>query len=108
MLGKYVWYLTRTTAQYVFTSALLLLLLLLPKYQPHCIQSPDIIAMAELTTNYFVCTLGEAAGLALYKSVTHLIEQQASSNPNLPAFAFPVPASDAARQWHFQIYSTST
>lgn len=65
--------------------------------------------MVELTTNYFVCTLGEAAELqsdTSYTTVTDLIEKQANSNPDLPAFAFPVPDSGTA--WDSQIYSTST
>lgn len=65
--------------------------------------------MAGLTTYYFVCTLGEAAELRSDKSYTtviDLVEQQAYSNPDLPAFAFPVPGSGT--EWDPQIYSTST
>lgn len=67
--------------------------------------------MAELATNYFVCTLGEAAELRAqnnktYTTVTDLIEKQAQSNPNLPAFAFPIPGPGTI--WDSQIYSTST
>ncbi|RDI78350.1 hypothetical protein Vi05172_g11662 [Venturia inaequalis] len=63
--------------------------------------------MGELTTNYFVCTLGEAAGIQSntpFSTVSHLIEQQANSNPHLPAFAFPVPGRTTAT-WEYQIYS---
>ncbi|TID19155.1 putative NRPS-like enzyme [Venturia nashicola] len=65
--------------------------------------------MDELTTNYFVCTLGEAVGLRSnilntpYSTITHLIDQQAYSHPHLPAFAFPVPGSGTA--WDHRIFT---
>ncbi|QDS75794.1 putative secondary metabolism biosynthetic enzyme [Venturia effusa] len=64
--------------------------------------------MAQLNCNYFICTLGEAAELqgpsgTSYTTVTHLVEQQAHANPDLPAFAFPRP--ETSTPWGVQLYA---
>ncbi|KAK5941028.1 putative NRPS-like protein biosynthetic cluster [Knufia obscura] len=49
--------------------------------------------MAKVTTNYFVCTLGEAAQHGIsrpYSSVSDLIKKQSKKNPDLPAIGFYV------------------
>ncbi len=55
--------------------------------------------------NYFVCTLGEAAhtpGGRPFRTVTHLIEQQAQQHPDLPALGFYIvpPSSDGGAYGH--------
>ena len=66
---------------------------------------------SKFTTNYFVCTLGEATELkkdesTQYTTVSDLIDQQANTNSDLPAVAFPLTGSDPSL-WESQIYSAS-
>lgn len=59
-------------------------------------------------TNYFTCTLGEAAELnsknpSEFKTMNNLIDIQAKRVPNNCAVAFPVPRKD--REWGCDIFS---
>lgn len=67
-----------------------------------------------VTTNYFVCTLGEAAARNVgnhpprrFQTVNSLVDIQAEEAPNRPAVAFPVPVRDRERaeEWGDNIFS---
>lgn len=51
-----------------------------------------------MQNNYFVCTLGQAAGLATvpknYRTISDFIVQQSQKHPLLPAVGFPIPQPD--------------
>ena len=63
-------------------------------------------------TNYFVCTLGQAAALNTktphsFKTVNDFIDLQAREHPNSPALGFPIPPKDQGTdsEWDFAVYS---
>ena len=55
--------------------------------------------MSQVNTNYFVCTLGEAAQEGIsrpFSSVNQIVEKQAEDHPDLPAIGFyHVPSTDS-------------
>lgn len=63
-------------------------------------------------TNYFVCTLGEAAAHNAndphrFTTVNDFVDYQSNRIPNLPAVAFPVPSQNhqAVEEWGDEIFS---
>lgn len=66
-------------------------------------------------TNYFVCTLGQAALInAIHPrpqlSVNEFIDEQAARIPDLPAVGFALPSRGGARDesWSYRALSTSS
>lgn len=58
--------------------------------------------------NYFTCTLGQAASLRIqqpHKTVSKLIEAQASEFPNLPAVGFFSPGQNKNESWDNLIFT---
>jgi len=59
-----------------------------------------------MQTNYFVCTLGQAAALNTnpksYRNISDFISQQAQHHPLLPAVGFPIPRSDQ-EEWAYKV-----
>lgn len=67
--------------------------------------------MAKLDTNYFVCTLGQAAQLTnqsqhQFETVSDLIDSQAREFPDVPAIGFPIPSETG--KWAQRIFSQWT
>lgn len=61
-------------------------------------------------TNYFVCTLGQAAAFNEknphpFKTINDFIDHQAQQYPNRPAIGFPVPERNAHDEWGQIIYT---
>ena len=67
-------------------------------------------------TNYFVCTLGQAAVLNAekpqsFKTINDFIDLQAQQRPLDPAVGFPIPPKDKEKEkekekeWDYAIYS---
>jgi hypothetical protein len=70
----------------------------------------EVPSSTGVATNYFTCTLGEAAELGpnqspKYATINSLIDGQNISNPKLPAVAFPVPGQDGT-EWDYLIFSS--
>lgn len=63
-------------------------------------------------TNYFVCTLGEAASiksgnLPAYKTINDFLDYQAQQLSDFPAVAFPIPSHDqvGSEEWESSVFS---
>lgn len=64
----------------------------------------------EVETNYFVCTLGQAAVINKanphpFKTINDFIDHQAQQYPTLPAVGFPIPRQDANSEWSHTFYT---
>jgi acyl-coenzyme A synthetase/AMP-(fatty) acid ligase len=59
-----------------------------------------------MQSNYFVCTLGQAAELQSrakpYRNISEFIRQQSQHHPLLPAVGFPIPQPDQT-QWGYKV-----
>jgi thioester reductase-like protein len=64
----------------------------------------------EVETNYFVCTLGQAAAINkgnpnLFETISEFIDHQAQQYPTRPAVGFPISRRDANEEWGHTIYT---
>jgi acyl-coenzyme A synthetase/AMP-(fatty) acid ligase len=61
-----------------------------------------------MQTNYFVCTLGQAAALSgkakQYRTITEFVDLQNQRHPFLPAVGFPVP-KQGQQPWEYKVLS---
>jgi acyl-coenzyme A synthetase/AMP-(fatty) acid ligase len=61
-----------------------------------------------MQTNYFVCTLGQAAALSgkakQYRTITEFVDLQNQRHPFLPAVGFPIPKQDQ-QPWGYKVLS---
>jgi acyl-coenzyme A synthetase/AMP-(fatty) acid ligase len=59
-----------------------------------------------MQTNYFVCTLGQAAALSSkakpYRTITEFVDLQNLRHPFLPAVGFPIPQQDQ-QSWKYKV-----
>ena len=65
--------------------------------------------MDQHATNYFVCTLGQAAGLGAkrldsYGTINDFFDHQCKQSPHAPAAGFPAPSKDGG-EWTYQMFS---
>ncbi|KAL8655714.1 MAG: hypothetical protein Q9226_002937, partial [Calogaya cf. arnoldii] len=61
-------------------------------------------------TNYFVCTLGQAAGINAksphgFETITDFLDHQAQIVPKAPAVGFPLPSGNKDKEWDSVVYN---
>jgi len=65
-----------------------------------------------LETNYFVCTLGQAASINAqrphhFSNINEFLDRQAQAIPDAPAVGFPIPSRrDGNSEWNQRIISS--
>ncbi len=65
-----------------------------------------------LETNYFVCTLGQAASINAqrphqFSNINEFLDEQAQAIPDAPAVGFPLPSREGSNpQWSQKIISS--
>ena len=68
--------------------------------------------MDQHATNYFVCTLDQAAGLGAkrpdsYGTINDFFDDQCKQSPHASAAGFPAPSKDGVK-WTYQVFSKWT